>query len=57
LVRHADDRELSLNLRDRFPHPSTSADADACSAIKDGIVTDQVLFAITDRNLAARSQQ
>jgi [ribosomal protein S5]-alanine N-acetyltransferase len=28
LVRHADDREVWLNLRDRFPHPYTRADAD-----------------------------
>lgn len=27
LVRHADDREVWLNLRDRFPHPYTAADA------------------------------
>jgi len=29
LVRHADDREVWRNLRDRFPHPYTAADAEA----------------------------
>jgi len=29
LVRHADDREIWRNLRDRFPHPYTAADAEA----------------------------
>ena len=29
LVRHADDREVWINLRDRFPHPYTAADAQA----------------------------
>jgi len=29
LVRHADDREVWINLRDRFPHPYTAADARA----------------------------
>ena len=28
IVRHADDRRVWLNLRDRFPHPYTPADAD-----------------------------
>jgi ribosomal-protein-alanine N-acetyltransferase len=28
LVRHADDREIWRNLRDRFPHPYTAADAE-----------------------------
>jgi [ribosomal protein S5]-alanine N-acetyltransferase len=28
LVRHANDREVWLNLRDQFPHPYTAADAD-----------------------------
>ncbi|MFZ5623796.1 MAG: GNAT family N-acetyltransferase [Gemmatimonadota bacterium] len=28
LVRHANDREIWRNLRDRFPHPYTDADAD-----------------------------
>lgn len=27
LVRHADDRDVWINLRDRFPHPYTRADA------------------------------
>jgi [ribosomal protein S5]-alanine N-acetyltransferase len=29
LARHADDREIWLNVRDRFPHPYTLADAEA----------------------------
>jgi [ribosomal protein S5]-alanine N-acetyltransferase len=29
LVQHANDRAVWLNLRDRFPHPYTEADADA----------------------------
>ena len=29
LARHANDREIWLNLRDRFPHPYTFDDADA----------------------------
>ena len=29
LVRHADNRNVSRNMRDRFPHPYTAADADA----------------------------
>jgi len=29
IVRHANDREVWRNLRDRFPHPYTPADADA----------------------------
>jgi RimJ/RimL family protein N-acetyltransferase len=33
LVRHADDREIWLNLRDQFPHPYTPADADAWIAL------------------------
>ncbi len=28
LARHADDREIWLNLRDRFPHPYSVSDAD-----------------------------
>jgi hypothetical protein len=28
LVKHADNRKIWLNLRDRFPHPYTDADAD-----------------------------
>src|SRR5688500_12648936 len=28
LCRHANDRQLWLNLRDRFPHPYTRADAE-----------------------------
>jgi RimJ/RimL family protein N-acetyltransferase len=29
LVRHADNRKIWLNVRDRFPHPYTPADAEA----------------------------
>ena len=29
LVRHANDRDVWLNLRDRFPHPYTLSDAQA----------------------------
>ena len=29
IARHANDRAIWLNLRDRFPHPYTKADADA----------------------------
>ena len=29
LARHADDREIWLNLRDRFPHPYTRRDAES----------------------------
>ena len=29
LVRHANNRKVSINLRDTFPHPYTRADADA----------------------------
>lgn len=29
LARHANDRDIWLNLRDRFPHPYTEADAEA----------------------------
>lgn len=29
LVRHADDPAVSINLRDRFPHPYTRADAES----------------------------
>src|SRR5579871_2714645 len=29
LVRHANNRKIWLNLRDRFPHPYTAADAQA----------------------------
>jgi [ribosomal protein S5]-alanine N-acetyltransferase len=33
LARHANDREIWINLRDRFPHPYTPADADAWLAL------------------------
>ena len=33
LARHANDREVWLNLRDRFPHPYALADAEAYIAI------------------------
>jgi [ribosomal protein S5]-alanine N-acetyltransferase len=33
LVRHANDRDVWINLRDRFPHPYTPEDADAWIAL------------------------
>jgi [ribosomal protein S5]-alanine N-acetyltransferase len=36
LVRHADDRAVWLNLRDRFPHPYTPADARDWIALASG---------------------
>lgn len=33
LVRHGNDRQIWRNLRDRFPHPYTAADADAWVAL------------------------
>ena len=33
LVRHADNRKVWRNLKDRFPHPYTEADADAWIAL------------------------
>jgi len=36
LRRHADDREVWRNLRDRFPHPYTEADASAWVAYASG---------------------
>jgi [ribosomal protein S5]-alanine N-acetyltransferase len=47
LARHANDREVSLNLRDRFPHPYTLANAQAFIALashEDPVTS----FAITD---------
>lgn len=35
-ARHASDREIWLNLRDRFPHPYTLADAEAYVALLEG---------------------
>jgi ribosomal-protein-alanine N-acetyltransferase len=34
LVRHANNRKIWLNLRDRFPHPYTGADAQAWLAMR-----------------------
>ncbi len=34
LVRHANNRKIWLNLRDRFPHPYTEADAHAWCALR-----------------------
>jgi ribosomal-protein-alanine N-acetyltransferase len=36
LVRHANNRKIWLNLRDRFPHPYTGADARAWVAMRAG---------------------
>jgi [ribosomal protein S5]-alanine N-acetyltransferase len=33
LIRNANDREVWINMRDRFPHPYTAADADAWIAL------------------------
>src|SRR5690606_15371762 len=45
LVRHANDRNVWLNLRDRFPHPYTPADAGNWIELTRG-VTPQTTFAI-----------
>lgn len=45
LVLHANNREIWLNLRDRFPHPYTSADAEAWVQIATSR-TPQTNFAI-----------
>jgi ribosomal-protein-alanine N-acetyltransferase len=37
LARHANDRRIWLNLRDRFPHPYTEADAEAFIAMATGM--------------------
>ena len=45
LARHADDRRIWRNLRDRFPHPYTLHDADAFIAMALGM-TPVTFFAI-----------
>lgn len=45
LVRHANDHEISLNLRDRFPHPYTREDAENWIELTRG-VTPPTTFAI-----------
>jgi ribosomal-protein-alanine N-acetyltransferase len=37
LARHANDRRIWLNLRDRFPHPYSEADAEAFIAMATGM--------------------
>lgn len=44
-MRHANDREIWLNLRDRFPHPYTAADAAAWVRIA-AVEVPQTSFAI-----------
>jgi [ribosomal protein S5]-alanine N-acetyltransferase len=45
IARHADDREVWLNLRDRFPHPYTLDDARAwiAHALAESPMTDYVI--------------
>lgn len=45
LARHADDRAVWLNLRDRFPHPYTRADAEQWISFASG-QTPETAFAI-----------
>ena len=45
LVRHADNRKIWLNVRDRFPHPYTPADAEAWVA-RAAAATPETQFAI-----------
>lgn len=46
LVRHANNRRIWLNLRDRFPHPYTQADAQAWLAMRAGDTGSPYNFAI-----------
>jgi RimJ/RimL family protein N-acetyltransferase len=46
LARHANDRRIWLNLRDRFPHPYTMADAESFIAMATAM-TPVTFFAIT----------
>ena len=48
LVRHADDRRVSIDLRDRFPHPYTAAHATDWLA-RTVPVDPPTAFAITER--------
>ena len=45
LAEHANDARIAANLRDRFPHPYTHADADAFIALATGM-SPQTFFAI-----------
>jgi RimJ/RimL family protein N-acetyltransferase len=45
LVRHANNRSVWLNMRDRFPHPYTAKDADEWIA-RAGVQTPVLAFAI-----------
>jgi hypothetical protein len=46
LVHYADNRNIWLNLRDRFPHPYTRADAQAWIALCDAETAPILQFAI-----------
>jgi RimJ/RimL family protein N-acetyltransferase len=46
LVRHANNRKIWLNLRDRFPHPYTQADANGWLALRAADTGDPHNFAI-----------
>ena len=46
LVRHANNRNISRNLRDRFPHPYTAADAKAWITFNLGLAPPTQHFAI-----------
>jgi [ribosomal protein S5]-alanine N-acetyltransferase len=45
IVRHADNRKIWLNVRDRFPHPYTPADAEAWVA-RAAAATPETQFAV-----------
>src|SRR5947207_358663 len=51
LAAHANDREVWLNLRDRFPHPYGQADAEAWIACASGQEPQQN-FAVALKNVA-----
>ncbi|WP_224370543.1 GNAT family N-acetyltransferase [Hyalangium versicolor] len=46
LARHANDRRIWLNLRDRFPHPYTRADAEGWIRFCEGMSGPPTIFAI-----------
>ncbi|HEV3109262.1 MAG TPA: GNAT family N-acetyltransferase [Candidatus Binataceae bacterium] len=46
IVRHGNNRKIWLNLRDRFPHPYTDADARAWLALRAADIGDPHGFAI-----------
>jgi RimJ/RimL family protein N-acetyltransferase len=52
LTEHANDARIAANLRDRFPHPYTRADADAFLAMAAAMVP-QTFFAIAVDDRAA----